>query len=172
MAARLTSTSVVFGDNSTLSSFYGIIPRGTVTTFYQSYTPSGWTAVTTQNDKAFRVVSGDGGGQGGNRAFSDLFSPQGATNFTTLSGSMGSSSIAISQLPSHSHGTPDGTTLSGGFNIGAGRGYQVTTFGVSSGPGSFGGLSHAHPFSNASIAYTYNLNFNVNYVDVILARFN
>lgn len=48
----------------------GIIPAGTVMVFFQAAAPTGWTQVTTQNDKALRVVSGAGGGVGGATAFS------------------------------------------------------------------------------------------------------
>lgn len=46
------------------------IPAGTVMLFFQGSPPTGWTQVTTQNDKALRVVSGAGGGAGGTTAFS------------------------------------------------------------------------------------------------------
>jgi hypothetical protein len=49
------------------------IPSGTVMVFFQSAPPTGWTQVTTQNDKALRVVSGAGGGAGGSTAFSSAW---------------------------------------------------------------------------------------------------
>lgn len=47
-----------------------LIPSGTVMAFFQAAPPVGWTQVTTQNDKALRVVSGTGGGTGGVDALS------------------------------------------------------------------------------------------------------
>lgn len=47
-----------------------LIPAGTVMVFYQAAAPVGWTKITTQNDKALRVVSGTGGGSGGTNALS------------------------------------------------------------------------------------------------------
>lgn len=47
-----------------------IIPQGTVMVFYQASAPTGWTKLTTQNDKALRVVSGSGGGVGGTHGLS------------------------------------------------------------------------------------------------------
>lgn len=173
--ARITSTSVVFGDNSVLSGFYDIMPKGSVTLFYQSFTPLGWTLITNQNDKTLRVVSGAGGGQGGSRNFSELSTPQSATNFTTLTGSIGNTTLSLSQLPVHSHITPIGTRIVGGSNIGAGRGYQLDSANFTSGDGSGEGLaggSHGHPFSNQSVTYSYNFNFDVTYVNVLLASFN
>lgn len=48
-----------------------LIPSGTAMVFYQATAPVGWTKVTTQNDKALRVVSGGtGGSAGGTNALS------------------------------------------------------------------------------------------------------
>jgi hypothetical protein len=41
--------------------------------FYQSAAPTGWTQLTTQNNKALRVVSGTGGGTGGSNTFTTTF---------------------------------------------------------------------------------------------------
>lgn len=46
------------------------IPSGTVMLFFQAAAPTGWTKITTQNDKVLRVVSGSGGGAGGTIATS------------------------------------------------------------------------------------------------------
>lgn len=71
---------------------YDRIPVGSVKTFYQAAAPTGWTQVTTQNDKALRVVSGSGGGSGGAVAIS--------TGFT----------LAHSHtVNSHTHAQPDHT---------------------------------------------------------------
>ena len=48
-------------------------PAGTTLLFYQAAAPTGWTQVTTQNNKALRVVSGTGGGSGGTTAFTTVF---------------------------------------------------------------------------------------------------
>ena len=46
------------------------VPSGTVMVFYQAAAPTGWTKSTSNNDKALRVVSGNGGGTGGTHALS------------------------------------------------------------------------------------------------------
>ena len=46
------------------------IPDGSVMVFFQAYAPTGLSKVTTQNDKTLRVVSGTGGGTGGDWAMS------------------------------------------------------------------------------------------------------
>ena len=59
--------------------------------FYQSSAPTGWTKVTSHNNKALRVVSGSGGGSGGSNAFTSMF----ASRSLSVSGS-GTASISIS----------------------------------------------------------------------------
>jgi hypothetical protein len=51
-----------------------LIPSGTVILFYQASAPTGWTKLTTQNDKALRIVSGTGGGAGGSISTSTTLS--------------------------------------------------------------------------------------------------
>jgi hypothetical protein len=103
------------------------IPAGTVMLFYQAAAPTGWTQVTTQNNKALRVVSGTGGGTGGTVAFTTAFTSQGvagtvsttvdnttATNQATTQGgsvsvslasggSVSAMTLSTSQIPSHNH---------------------------------------------------------------------
>ena len=68
------------------------IPSGSVMLFYQGSAPTGWTKVTTQNNKALRVVSGTGGGTGGNNNFTTVFSNQSlsVSGSGTASGNTGS----------------------------------------------------------------------------------
>ena len=52
----------------------GVIPNGTRMIFYQTAAPTGWTKVTTSvNNRALRVVSGEGGGSGGTSSFTSTF---------------------------------------------------------------------------------------------------
>ena len=75
------------------------IPSGSVMLFYQASAPTGWTKVSTIDNKALRVVSGTGGGSGGNHNFTTVFSNQslsvsgsGTASGTTGSGGNGSTS--------------------------------------------------------------------------------
>ncbi|MDP6584976.1 MAG: hypothetical protein QF535_09985, partial [Anaerolineales bacterium] len=87
------------------------IPDGTVMVFFQSAAPTGWTKVTTQNDKTLRVVSGTGGGTGGDWAMSagETTSSDGAHTHTGASHthghnlSAGAHTLSTAQMPSHSH---------------------------------------------------------------------
>jgi hypothetical protein len=60
----------------------GGFPSGTVMLFYQAAAPVGWTQVTTQNDKALRVVSGTGGVSGGTNPFSTVMAQTVVGNHT------------------------------------------------------------------------------------------
>ena len=54
----------------------GDVPSGSAMVFFQTAAPTGWTKSTTNNDKALRVTSGDGGGTGGSVAFETAFASQ------------------------------------------------------------------------------------------------
>ncbi len=64
-----------------------VIPAGTVMPFYQNAAPSGWTIVSSQNNKAMRVVSSAGGVAGGTTAFTSVFTsrtPAGSVSAVTV----------------------------------------------------------------------------------------
>jgi hypothetical protein len=61
-----TTRNALQRDNgSTWDDIGTLIPAGTVMCFFQAAAPTGWTQVTTQNDRVLRVVSSAGGGSGG-----------------------------------------------------------------------------------------------------------
>ena len=96
------------------------IPNGSVMAFFQAAAPSGWTKVTSQNNKVLRVVSGNGGGTGGTWATSSGVTSSevaahvhtsAAHTHTGASHSHGGGNFAAAnhtlstaQLASHSHG--------------------------------------------------------------------
>lgn len=126
-----------------------IIPAGTVMLFYQASAPTGWTKITTQNDKALRVVSGSGGVAGGTNAFSTVMAQ-------TV---VGSTTLTTAQIPSHTHTytVPNATTLNG-LNCGA-NANVVSSFTAGTATGSAGtGGSHNHTIT-----------MSIQFIDVILA---
>ena len=143
-----------------------LIPAGTAMLFVQTAAPTGWTKSTTHDNKALRVVSGTAS-SGGSVAFTTAFASQ------TPSGTVGSTTLAESQIPSHRHlqnigdnGFPQVSNNSTGPTSGAGgRAPSVTTantfttYTTSTG----GGGSHNHSFTGTAI------NLAVQYVDVIIA---
>ena len=62
---------------------------GTRMVFYMASAPTGWTKVANINDRLLRVVSGNGGGTGGNWEISGL----------TIAGT----TLSIDQIPAHTH---------------------------------------------------------------------
>lgn len=84
------------------------IESGTVMLFQQTSAPTGWTKITTHDNKALRVVSGTVS-SGGTTGFSSVFAgrtPTGNVSTTTngsISGSTGNTTITTSTMPSHNH---------------------------------------------------------------------
>ena len=64
-------------------------PTGTRMIFYQAAAPSGWTKVTTVNDRVLRVVSGSGGETGGSWTISGI--------------SVDGHKLTIDEIPAHTH---------------------------------------------------------------------
>lgn len=132
------------------------LPAGTRLLFQQTSAPTGWTKDTTHNDKALRVVSG-AAGSGGTVGFTSAFASQ------AVSGTVGSTTLATSQIPSHTHSTvlrPTGGSISASSIKGG-----TASFGATDG-GTGGGGSHNHGFTGTAI------NLAVQYVDVIIATKN
>ncbi len=101
-SGRTAIVSPSASDDATPKSYVdAVIPSGTVMLFFQADAPTGWTRITTQNNKAFRVVSSSGGGtSGAGDGFTTVFGTGKVTGGTTLT-------AAQSGVPAHSHG--DGT---------------------------------------------------------------
>lgn len=182
---RLTSAS----SGATPSAF----PSGTAMMFVQTAAPTGWTKATTHDNKALRVVSGTAG-TGGTVAFTTAFASQsvaGSVNSTTATniavtadGTVGSTTLATSQIPSHTH--PFNYNLGYGYGGTYGPGttlpqatYPGSTYAASSNTAAGGGGSHNHSFTGTSHNHTQNahahtftgtaINLAVQYVDVIIA---
>lgn len=74
------------------------IPAGTVMLFYQAAAPTGWTQVTTQNNKDIRVVSGTGGGTGGTVAYTTAFASQTPAGTVSVTAGVGTLAVGIGTL--------------------------------------------------------------------------
>jgi len=166
---------------------------GTKMLFQQSSAPVSWTKITTNNDKALRVVSGSVS-TGGSVAFSTAFASQtpAGTVSTSVSGTVGGTSLSEAQLPAHRHfiaanvTNNSATFLSASNQAKRGGHTELTTnnsedyhlggvstdatVGRTSSVGS--GQSHTHSFSGSGSS-TFSgsaMNFAVQYVDVIVAQ--
>jgi hypothetical protein len=182
--AKLTANGITFGDLTELNSRRGIFPQSTSWIFYQSSAPTGWTQVTTHNNKALRVVSGSGGGSAGTSSFTTIMSTLSVAGGTlSSSNSTGGTALATPQLPSHTHpsngvamnAVPANFNPDGGFT-GWNGGDVVRSGGWtrnSPGTGNEGsGGSHSHPFSASGSVPTQTLNIAVQYIDVIVCTFD
>jgi hypothetical protein len=138
------------------------LASGTVSLFYQSAAPTGWTQVTSLNDYALRLVSSSGGTTGGTTAFSTVFANQTVSG----SGTIGATTLTTTQMPSHTHGVDyyanNGPTPAvGSANTQSLNGTQDTS---SVG----GGASHTHSFTGVGSTIT----LNVRYANIILCSKN
>ena len=142
-------------------------PSSTIMTFQQTAAPTGWTKLTTHNDKAFRVVSGSAS-SGGSVAFTTAFASQ-AVAGTNASGAVSAHTLTIAEIPSHDHYLPR-YTLGGGYQ--APDDVSCSAVGAyewlpSSATG--GGGSHDHNFTQPTFSGTA-INLAVSYIDLILAQ--
>jgi hypothetical protein len=159
MPISVSGTQITFNDATTQSTAATGFASGTVLLFYQAAAPTGWTQVTTQNDKALRVVSGTGGGTGGSVAFATAFGTP------AVSGSVGATTLSTSQIPSHDHTIPFGNNAGGCLVIPAVLPQSANSPAFSTG-GTGGGGSHTHSLSSATTT------INVQYIDIILCSAN
>lgn len=153
---------------------------GTAMLFVQTAAPTGWTKITAHNDKALRVVSGTAG-TGGTSAFSSVFGSRTPSGSVSVSGSVGSTTLDSSMIPSHNH-------LGGSLRIwDAPTGYYGSTGDVgsvsyplarysgganyrldyTSSTGGNGG--HSHSFSGSGSLTGSAMDFAVQYIDTIIA---
>ena len=140
------------------------IPNGSVMCFFQSAAPSGWTKVTSQNNKVLRVVSGNGGGTGGTWATSSGVTTNevGAHTHTSAAhthagGSLaaGAHTLSTAEMPSHTHSFTVGQTAAPhSAKMRAPVAYwdnNASTFTVGA---TGGGGTHAHSLSGTSASTT------------------
>jgi len=112
--SRLNATGIDFGNNTSLDSRFGIIPKDRRMFFYQNTTPLGWTKVVDHSNKSLRVVTGSGGGTGGTGTFSSIFPTSGTFDVTQgkfANVNVGNHTLTIQQLPAHTHGGGSAATI-------------------------------------------------------------
>jgi hypothetical protein len=151
---------------------------GTVMLFQQTTAPTGWTKLTTHDNKALRIVSGTVG-SGGSTAFTSVFAsrtPSGSVSGSNSSGAVGATTLTTSQIPSHQHRTVGGSDV----NLSAPTASVPARFNGTTGSATAnahtnaagGGGSHNHSFTNPTWSGSFTgsaMDFAVQYVDVIMA---
>jgi hypothetical protein len=156
-------------------------PSGTKMLFQQSSAPTGWTKETTHNNKALRLTTGSvstGGTQGFTSAF-DSYTPAGTLNIV-----IAGTALDQTQIPSHYHyvvnndtnSTPVQSTESVTYQSAGGLGNDdyhlggTTTTPTRGKTSSYGsGATHTHSVTTKTFTGTADNQFDVQYVDVIIA---
>ena len=143
------------------------INPGDITVFGQSTAPTGFTKLTTHNDKALRIVSGTAS-SGGTSSFTTVFTNQTPT-VTGLS--VGSTTVTTATMPGHTHlvastsvaivDSPPPDPAYAVLRTLIPAGSTATNSGATG-----GGLGHSHPLTPSVPATV----LNVAYVDIILAQ--
>lgn len=161
-------------DRATSASF----PAGTRMLFVQAYAPVGWTRVTTHNNKALRIVSGNGGGSGGSQSFTNAFRTQtisGTTANRTATGTVNVNNHTLSeaQMPHHWHDYGS-SSITAQLLPGSVQSASHSTHFRTSGKGGSQGHKHTASFSGRAHNHTFStsLNLSVQYVDAIICQKN
>lgn len=154
----------LLGTNGADMIWTSAFPPGTAMLFAQTSAPTGWTKSTTHNNKALRVVSGTAG-SGGTSAFTSVFARRTPAGSVSGSVTVGSTTLAESQMPAHTHTV---SRAVGNQNFASGSdgeaGVQAEAT-ASTG----GGGSHTHTGSMSPEFAGAEMDFAVAYVDVIIA---
>lgn len=173
-------TGAITVDQATLNGFdaritaleaIDTIPSGTRMLFQQTAAPTGWTKITTEDDKALRVVSGTAS-TGGSVAFTSAFAAQSVagTIANTVSGNVGGRTLTNSHLPNNwywNSSTPGGDRLDNHAN----SNYTARLPDWQSYRIQGGNAAHDHSAGSLAVASTFtgsNIDMSVQYVDVII----
>jgi len=154
-------------------------PSGTRLVFQQTTAPVGWTKVTTDNNKALRLVNGTVG-SGGTQPFTTAFASQAVNG--SVSGTVANHTLTLAEIPSHTHfvansdanSTPVLSNESVTYGSAGGLGNSDYVLGgTTSTPNrglsspSGGGGAHNHGWSGSFSGTA--IDMTVQYVDVIIA---
>ena len=174
--AVLTSSGVTFGDGTTISSKYDVIPQSnTPLYFYQSSAPTGWSQVASNDNKMMRVVSGTGAGTGGSNSFTGTFTNRTySSNFNVpFSANVNNHTLSTPQLPSHSHpvNAGDGRTGNPAPQNASNNAFNSQSSHNSGNAGNSGGHNHSANVS-ASANWSAGIDMRVQYINVIYCTFS
>ena len=133
-----------------LNNCKAIVPTGTVMAFFQAAAPTGWTKVTTHNNKMLRVVSGTGGGSGGTD--SPILNDKIVSHTHTLTVAADAhthtfSATSGTESATHTHTYDKATNTSYGLG---GGGFPAWGGGVTSTTSSVDAGSHTHSVSGTT----------------------
>ena len=169
--AVLTLAGINFSNGTSINSKYEIFPQTSAVVFWQSAAPSGWVTVTSNNNRALRVVSGTAAGTGGTNDFTTTMANRTLTANVpvTVSGAAGqNTTLDANTIPAHAHPANAG----GNVQAAGGGPARVANSGNTGNFGNSG--AHAHPIAinaaNGPISTP--IDFRVQYIDVIYCTFS
>ncbi len=175
MAVTLTSSGVTFNDSTTLNSIYhGGFAQSSRSLMFRSSAPTGWSQITSHNNKAFRVVSGTGAGSGGSNGFTSAFASRNVSGNAPVSTSfnLGNTSLSTNTTASHSHSYNGGGNSANAEGAAPSGNVAVASpGGPSSGnQGSTSGHNHGTNSNSGGGSVSANQSFAVQYVNVIICN--
>lgn len=140
--------------------------NGSTMVFAQTTAPVGWTKDTTYDDYTLRLVSGTVS-TGGTQNFSSVFTSHPISGSVSgITGTVGATTLNISQIASHTHSYTSGTDRLG--IIGSGTNFPTRLVrSTDTNPG--GSATHDHPFPTTTTFNGTPLNMSIKYKDFILA---
>ena len=107
--------AVIYGDGSNLTGVQPF-PSGTKMLFQQTNAPTGWTKVTTHNNKALRVVSGSAS-SGGSNAFTNTLASRGINANAANATQGGNVSVSVANTTQGGNISVGNTTAGGNESI-------------------------------------------------------
>jgi hypothetical protein len=166
-------SQIVFSDGTNINAVGSTIPSGTVMLFQQTAAPTGFTKITTHNNKALRVVNGSVT-TGGTNSFTNALNASNNTSSTSvsISGSTASHTLSLSQIPSHRHLAGGHSEFGTGSFVSAGTRNDGNAGGAKRFYTDYQGSGSGHTHGNGTLAgasHNHNLNLDIEYVDIILA---
>ncbi len=107
--------AVIYGDGSNLTGVQPF-PSGTKMLFQQTSAPTGWTKITSHNNKALRVVSGTAG-SGGSNAFSNTLASRSISANASNTTQSGNVSVSVANATQGGSVSIGQTTAGGNVSI-------------------------------------------------------
>ena len=140
-------------------------PSG-VRMLFNGAAPSGWQKITTYDDCALRLTSGDVTARTNGLAFSACFAASRGTTTTQISMGVNASTLSVGQLASHSHdvriGSPSWASSNPNNMLCSGAGTDNAL--------GWRGSNEAHGHGCWNTAHGHSVDLHVNFVDVILCE--
>lgn len=165
-------TAIAAAVSTASANFDKYFPKGCRTLFQQEAAPTGWKKVTTYNDCALRLTSGDSITTRTNGyTFSGCFASGRGTNAVQISMGTYDATLSVGQLAAHGHSYHSPGTMKG---YGGGVPYNGESWGEYGNDNGWWtsntGSNRGHSHGTWNNAHAHSIDFNVNFIDVILCE--